>query len=62
MAMPKSACCGNMSFNFVEARSLIMGIKGSGVKRLSLYFGKAEPNYVLRALGRQRRTGAQQPA
>jgi cysteine desulfurase len=43
----------NMSFNFVEAESLIMGIKGLAVSSGSACTSASlEPSYVLRALGR----------
>ena len=43
----------NMSFNFVEGESLIMGIKGIGVSSGSACTSASlEPSYVLRALGR----------
>ena len=43
----------NMSFNFVEGESLIMGIKGLGVSSGSACTSASlEPSYVLRALGR----------
>jgi cysteine desulfurase len=43
----------NMSFNFVEGESLIMGIKGLAVSSGSACTSAAlEPSYVLRALGR----------
>jgi cysteine desulfurase len=43
----------NMSFNFVEGESLIMGIKGLAVSSGSACTSASlEPSYVLRALGR----------
>ena len=43
----------NMSFNFVEGESLIMGIKGQAVSSGSACTSASlEPSYVLRALGR----------
>ena len=43
----------NMSFNFVEGESLIMGIKGLAVSSGSACTSDSlEPSYVLRALGR----------
>jgi cysteine desulfurase len=43
----------NMSFNFVEGESLIMGIKGLAVSVGSACTSASlEPSYVLRALGR----------
>ncbi|MCX7663761.1 MAG: IscS subfamily cysteine desulfurase [Tepidimonas fonticaldi] len=43
----------NMSFNFVEGESLIMGIKGVAVSSGSACTSASlEPSYVLRALGR----------
>ena len=43
----------NMSFNFVEGESLIMGIKGLAVSSGSACTSaRLEPSYVLRALGR----------
>jgi len=43
----------NMSFNFVEGESLIMGIKGIAVSSGSASTSASlEPSYVLRALGR----------
>ncbi len=43
----------NMSFNFVEGESLIMGIKGLAVSSGSACSSASlEPSYVLRALGR----------
>jgi cysteine desulfurase len=43
----------NMSFNFVEGESLIMGCKGIAVSSGSACTSASlEPNYVLRALGR----------
>jgi len=43
----------NMSFNFVECESLIMGIKGVAVSSGSACTSASlEPSYVLRALGR----------
>ena len=43
----------NMSFNFVEGESLIMGIKGVAVSAGSACTSASlEPSYVLRALGR----------
>src|SRR5476649_1842873 len=43
----------NMSFNFVEGESLIMGIKGIAVSSCSACTSASlEPSYVLRALGR----------
>ncbi len=43
----------NMSFNFVEGESLIMGIKGMAVSSGSACTSASlEPSYVLRALGR----------
>jgi len=43
----------NMSFNYVEGESLIMGIKGLAVSSGSTCTSASlEPSYVLRALGR----------
>jgi len=43
----------NMSFNFVEGESLMMGIKGLAVSSGSACTSASlEPSYVLRALGR----------
>jgi len=43
----------NLSFNFVEGESLIMGIKGVAVSSGSACTSASlEPSYVLRALGR----------
>jgi cysteine desulfurase len=43
----------NMSFNFVEGESLIMGVKGMAVSSGSACTSASlEPSYVLRALGR----------
>ena len=43
----------NISFNFVEGESLIMGIKGIAVSSVSACTSASlEPSYVLRALGR----------
>ena len=43
----------NISFNFVEGESLIMGIKGLAVSSGSACTSASlEPSYVLRALGR----------
>jgi hypothetical protein len=46
-----------MSFNFVEARSLIMASKAA-VWWFSLYFGKPGTQLCAACLGPQRRTGA----
>ena len=49
----------NVSFNFVEGESLIMGIKELAVSSGSACTSASlEPSYVLRALGRQRRARA----
>jgi cysteine desulfurase len=42
----------NMSFNFVEGESLIMGIKGWPCPGSACTSASLEPSYVLRALGR----------
>ena len=43
----------NISFNFVEGESLIMGVKGLAVSSGSACTSASlEPSYVLRALGR----------
>ena len=43
----------NLSFNFVEGESLIMGVKGLAVSSGSACTSASlEPSYVLRALGR----------
>jgi len=43
----------NISFNFVEGESLIMGVKGIAVSSgLACISASLEPSYVLRALGR----------
>ena len=50
----------NMSFNYVEGESLIMAIKDLAVSSGSACTSASlEPSYVLRALGPQRRAGAQ---
>ena len=43
----------NISFNFVEGESLIMGLKDVAVSSGSMYFCKFRAIYVLRALGRK---------
>ena len=53
----------NMSFNFVEGESLIMGIKGLAVSSGSACTSASlEPSYVLRALGRSDELAHSQPA
>jgi cysteine desulfurase len=53
----------NISFNFVEGESLIMGIKGMAVSSGSACTSASlEPSYVLRALGRSDELAHSQPA
>jgi hypothetical protein len=53
----------NMSFNFVEGESLIMGIKGlAGIVGLGLHVGFAGTQLRAASARPQRRTCAQQPA
>jgi cysteine desulfurase len=53
----------NMSFNYVEGESLIMGIKGwRCLQRLGLHLGQPGAQLCAARPGPQRRTGPQQPA
>jgi hypothetical protein len=53
----------NISFNYVEGESLIMGIKGWRCQQwLGLYLGQSGAQLCAARLGSQRRVGTQQSA